>query len=239
MLEPKRKTADLSGKSVLVVEDDPSIAIGLRINLESEGYVVHMAEDGEQGLDLARTLSPDLIVLDVMLPKRNGLEVLHELRTEGRMMPIIILSAKAAEMDKVAGLELGAEDYVAKPFSLAELLARVRAALRRGHAPVVERRRTIMFGDIEVDVEARNVKRAGEPVEMTAREFDVLLCLINEKGRVLSRDDIFRRVWGPKHHGTPRTVDNFIQQLRAKLEADPQEPTFVLTVRGVGYRFDG
>jgi len=242
MLEPKRKTADLSGKRVLVVEDDPSIAIGLRINLESEGYVVHVAEDGEEGLELARTLEPDLIVLDVMLPKRNGLEVLHELRAEGQTMPIIILSAKAAEMDKVAGLELGAEDYVAKPFSLAELLARVRAALRRGHAPAAAmgaRRRVILFGEVEVDVDARNVKRGGEPVEMTAREFDVLVCLINERGRVLSRDDIFRRVWGPKHHGTPRTVDNFIQQLRAKLESDPQEPAHIQTVRGVGYRFDG
>ncbi len=239
MLEPKRKTADLSGKRVLVVEDDPSIAIGLRINLESEGYVVHLAEDGEAGLDLARSVEPDLIVLDVMLPKRNGLEVLHDLRAEGRTMPIIILSAKAAEMDKVAGLELGAEDYVAKPFSLAELLARVRAALRRGHGPPAERRRAILFGEVEVDVDARNVKRRGEPVEMTAREFDVLVCLIHERGRVLSRDDIFRRVWGPKHHGTPRTVDNFIQQLRAKLEADPQEPIHIQTVRGVGYRFDG
>lgn len=240
MLEPKRKTADLSGKRVLVVEDDPSIAIGLRINLESEGYVVNLAEDGEAGLDMARTLEPDLIVLDLMLPKRNGLEVLHDLRAEGRTMPIIILSAKAGEMDKVAGLELGAEDYVAKPFSLAELLARVRAALRRAHAgPPPERRPGIVFGDVEVDVAARNVKRAGAPVEMTAREFDVLVCLVNERGRVLSRDAIFRRVWGPKHHGTPRTVDNFIQQLRAKLEVDPQEPAYIQTVRGVGYRFDG
>ncbi len=241
MLELKRKIADLSGKRVLVIEDDPSIAIGLRINLESEGYLVHLAEDGESGLEMARTLDLDLIVLDVMLPKRNGLEVLHDLRAEGRTMPIIILSAKAAEMDKVAGLELGAEDYVAKPFSLAELLARVRAALRRGHAgaPSPSRRPGIVFGDVEVDVAARNVKRAGEPVEMTAREFDVLVCLVNERGRVLSRDDIFRRVWGPKHHGTPRTVDNFIQQLRAKLEVDPQEPAYIQTVRGVGYRFDG
>lgn len=239
MPEPKRKTADLSGKRVLVVEDDPSIAIGLRINLESEGYVVEVAEDGESGLALARTIEPDLIVLDVMLPKRNGLEVLHDLRAEGRTMPIIILSAKAGEMDKVAGLELGAEDYVAKPFSLAELLARVRAALRRGHAPAPPRRTGIVFGEVEVDVAARNVKRRGEAVDMTAREFDVLVCLMTERGRVLSRDDIFRRVWGPKHHGTPRTVDNFIQQLRAKLEADPQEPAYIQTVRGVGYRFDG
>ena len=239
MLEPTRKTADLSGKRVLVVEADPSLAIGLRINLESEGYIVDVAEDGERGLDLARTIEPDLIVLDVMLPKRNGLEVLHDLRAEGRTMPIIILSAKAGEMDKVAGLELGAEDYVAKPFSLAELLARVRAALRRGNAPPPTQRRGILFGDVEVDIAARNVKRNGEPVEMTAREFDVLVCLMNERGRVLSRDDIFRRVWGPKHHGTPRTVDNFIQQLRAKLEVDPQEPAYILTVRSVGYRFDG
>ncbi len=242
MLADKRKMADLTGKVVLIVEDDPSIAIGLRINLESEGYVVHLAEDGDLALTLARSLDPDLIVLDVMLPKRNGLEVLHDLRAEGRTMPIIILSAKAGEMDKVAGLELGAEDYVAKPFSLAELLARVRAALRRGHAmraPDRDRRRGIVFGEVEVDVAGRSVKRAGEPVDMTAREFDVLVCLMTEKGRVLSRDDIFRRVWGPKHHGTPRTVDNFIQQLRAKLETDPQEPTHIQTVRGVGYRFDG
>jgi DNA-binding response OmpR family regulator len=245
MMDPKRRSADLAGKRVLVVEDDASIAIGLRINLESEGYVVDLAEDGDLGLELARDLSPDLIVLDVMLPKRNGLEVLHQLRSEGRMMPIIILSAKSAEVDKVAGLELGAEDYVAKPFSLAELLARVRGALRRASAlagaPASsgDRRTQIAFGDVEVDVEGRTVKRGGRPVDITATEFDVLMCLVGERGKALSRDDIFRRVWGPNHHGTPRTVDNFIQQLRSKLESDPQDPAFIQTVRGVGYRFDG
>lgn len=240
MLDPKRKTADLTGKRVLVVEDDPSIAIGLRINLESEGYEVFVAEDGEVGLELARTKAPDLVVLDIMLPKKNGLEVLHTLRSEGAVMPIIILSAKSGEMDKVAGLELGAEDYVAKPFSLAELLARVRAGLRRGVAlPPPPPRERVLFGDVEVDVAGRSVRRAGQPVEFTATEFDVLLYLVSERGRALSREDIFRRVWGPNHHGTPRTVDNFIQQLRAKLEADPQEPVFIQTVRGVGYRFDG
>jgi DNA-binding response OmpR family regulator len=238
VMEAKRKSADLSGKRVLVVEDDASIAIGLRINLESEGYEVEVAEDGEKGLELARTTAPDLLVLDVMLPKKNGLEVLHELRGEGRTMPIIILSAKAGEMDKVAGLELGAEDYVGKPFSLAELLARVRAALRRGGSVIESRRARVSFGEVEVDLDARNVWKAGEIVDMTAREFDVLVCLMNERGRVVSRDEIFRRVWGPNHHGTPRTVDNFIQQLRAKLEIDPQEPRHILTVRGVGYRFD-
>lgn len=239
MLEAKRKTADLAGKRVLIVEDDASIALGLRINLESEGYDVHLAEDGDRALELARELSPDLMVLDVMLPKRNGLEVLHALRAEGRAVPVIILSAKAGEMDKVAGLELGAEDYVAKPFSLAELLARVRGALRRGPHAIEPKRNRVVFGDVEVDIDARSVKRAGAAVDLTATEFDVLLLLINERGKALSRDDIFRRVWGPNHHGTSRTVDNFIQQLRAKLEVDSQEPTFIQTVRGVGYRFDG
>jgi len=240
MTDPKRRSPDLAGKRVLVVEDDPSIAIGLRINLESEGYVVEVAEDGERALELVRSLTPDLIVLDVMLPKKNGLEVLHDLRAEGRTMPIIILSAKAAEMDKVAGLELGAEDYVAKPFSLAELLARVRGALRRA-TPATPRPATtrIVFGGVEIDVAGRTVKRAGASVDITATEFDVLMCLVGERGKALSREDIFRRVWGPNHHGTPRTVDNFIQQLRSKLEDDPQEPAHIVTVRGVGYRFDG
>jgi DNA-binding response OmpR family regulator len=240
MSDPKRRSQDLAGKRVLVVEDDPSIAIGLRINLESEGYVVDVAEDGERGLDLARSESPDLIVLDVMLPKKNGLELLHDLRAEGRIMPIIILSAKSNEMDKVAGLELGAEDYVAKPFSLAELLARVRGALRRA-APATPRPAStrFVFSDVEVDVAGRTVKRGGVSVEITATEFDVLMSLVAERGKALSREDIFRRVWGPNHHGTPRTVDNFIQQLRSKLEADPQEPQLIVTVRGVGYRFDG
>lgn len=240
--DTKRKAApSLEGSRVLVVEDDPSIAIGLRINLESEGYEVHVADDGERGLELARELEPHLIILDVMLPRRNGLEVLHQLRAEGRTTPIIILSAKSQEMDKVAGLELGAEDYVAKPFSLAELLARVRGSLRRSLANGREHERAksrFLFGDVEVDVLARTIKKKGEAVDVTATEFDVLYCLINERGRALSREDIFRRVWGPNHHGTPRTVDNFIQQLRAKLEDDPQEPVFIQTVRGVGYRFD-
>lgn len=236
--DSKRRTVSLEGRRVLVVEDDSSIAIGLRINLESEGYEVHVAEDGDRGLSLARSLEPDLVILDVMLPKRNGLEILHDLRAEGRMMPIIILSAKSGEMDKVAGLELGAEDYVAKPFSLAELLARVRGALRRRTMMSAERKARISFGDVEIDVAARTIKRRGAIVDVTATEFDVLMCLVNERGRALSREEIFRRVWGPNHHGTPRTVDNFIQQLRAKLEADPHDPAFIQTVRGVGYRFD-
>jgi DNA-binding response OmpR family regulator len=226
-------------RRVLVVEDDASITLGLRINLESEGYDVVEAEDGERGLEIARRERPDLVILDVMLPKMNGFQVLQAIRREGLMMPIIILSARTAEMDKVTGLELGAEDYVAKPFSLAELLARVRAALRRGPLPVQPPRSVLVFGDIRIDVAARTVTRAGAPVEMTATEFDLLLCLIEARGAALSRDAIFSRVWGPNHHGTPRTIDNFIQQLRAKLEAEPQRPRHVMTVRGIGYRFDG
>jgi len=222
------------GRSVLVVEDDASIALGLRINLEKEGYSVRIAGDGEAGLEAARATTPDLVILDVMLPNMNGFEVLQTLRREGFAMPIIVLSARTGEMDKVTGLELGAEDYVAKPFSLAELLARVRAALRRGRAPS----RSFSFEDVIINAEAREVTRARQVVEMTATEFDVLMCLIDARGRALTREAIFQKVWGPNHHGTPRTIDNFIQQLRAKLEKSPQEPKHFHTVRGVGYRFD-
>jgi len=226
-------------RRVLVVEDDASIMLGLRINLEAEGYTVLQAEDGEKGLSMARTERPDLVILDVMLPKLNGLQVLQNVRRDGLAMPIIVLSARTAEMDKVIGLELGAEDYVAKPFSLAELLARVKAALRRGPRIVEAARMVHEFGNVRVDVAARTLTRDGVPVELTATEFDLLLCLIEARGVALGRDAIFARVWGPTHHGTPRTIDNFVQQLRAKLEPDPQRPRYVVTVRGVGYRFDG
>jgi DNA-binding response OmpR family regulator len=233
--------APVARRRILVVEDDPSISLGLRINLEAEGFEVLAAEDGESGLDAARSAHPDLVILDVMLPKMNGFQVLQAIRREGLTMPIIVLSARSAEMDKVTGLELGAEDYVAKPFSLAELLARVRAALRRvrgQEAPARPIRPVHAFDDVRVDVAARTVTRAGSAVEITATEFDLLLCLIEARGVALTRDAIFTRVWGPNHHGTQRTIDNFMQQLRAKLEIDPQRPRHLLTVRGVGYRFD-
>jgi DNA-binding response OmpR family regulator len=231
----------ISGRSkrVLVVEDDASITLGLRINLEAEGHMVLAAENGESGLEIARRDPPDLVILDVMLPTMNGFQVLQAIRREGLMMPIIMLSARTGEMDKVTGLELGAEDYVAKPFSLAELLARVRAALRRGPRPPEAPRSVHVFEDVRVDIAARTVTRGGSPLEMTATEFDLLVCLIEARGVALHREAIFTRVWGPNHHGTPRTIDNFIQQLRAKLEPDPQHPRHLVTVRGIGYRFDG
>jgi DNA-binding response OmpR family regulator len=226
-------------RRVLVIEDDESIMLGLRINLQTEGYTVLEADDGAKGLALAREERPDVVILDVMLPTMNGFQVLQAIRREGLPMPIILLSARTGEMDKVTGLELGAEDYVAKPFSLAELLARVRAALRRGPRPVESSQLVHLFGDTRVDIAARTVTRLDGPVDMTATEFDLLLCLIEARGVALSRDAIFTRVWGPNHHGTPRTIDNFIQQLRAKLEPEPQRPRHLITVRGIGYRFDG
>ncbi len=233
----RRSSEGLEGRHVLVVEDDPAIALGLRINLEAEGYRVSLADDGEVGLGIIRSEHPDLVLLDVMLPKKNGFEVIHELRAEGVSVPIIVLSARTGEMDKVTGLELGAEDYVAKPFSLAELLARVRVALRRTRK--VPKAELVRFSSVEVDISARSVKREGAIVDLTATEFDVMMCLVGNRGKALSREDIFRKVWGPNHHGTPRTIDNFMQQLRQKLEGDPSAPRHFLTVRGVGYRFDG
>jgi DNA-binding response OmpR family regulator len=225
-----------AAKTVLVVEDDESIALGLEMNLSSEGYRVVGARDGERGLALARETDLDLIILDVMLPRLNGYEVLRSLRNERRTMPIIMLSARGAEMDKVMGLELGAEDYVTKPFGLAELLARVKAVLRRdaiarGDAAQVQ------AGELNINASTREVRRQGAPVELTATEFDVLLCLVEAGGRVLSREQIQAKVWGPAHHGTPRTIDNFILQLRTKLEDAPTAPRHIVTVRGVGYRF--
>jgi DNA-binding response OmpR family regulator len=221
------------------VEDDPSIAMGLELNLAAEGYAVATAFDGEQGLHLARTGAIDLIILDVMLPRINGFEVIRLLRSEGRRVPVIMLSARGAEIDKVMGLELGAEDYITKPFGVAELLARVRAVFRReGRSPREDAPKVVLsVGYLEINRGTREVFREGQSIDLTGTEFDILVCLVEAEGRVLSREEIQAKVWGPSHHGTPRTVDNFILQLRAKIEADPSAPTHILTVRGRGYRF--
>ncbi|KYF69993.1 response regulator transcription factor [Sorangium cellulosum] len=225
-----------SARTVLLVEDDPSIAMGLEMNLTAEGYRILVAEDGEAGLALARAGGIDLIIIDVMLPRLNGFELLRILRSERRTLPVIMLSARGAEMDKVMGLELGAEDYITKPFSLAELLARVKAVLRRD-AIARANAEQLRAGDIVIDPATREVRRGDALIELTATEFDVLLCLAEAAGRVLSREQIQAKVWGPTHHGTPRTIDNFILQLRNKLEDDAAAPRHLVTVRGVGYRF--
>jgi two-component system, OmpR family, alkaline phosphatase synthesis response regulator PhoP len=223
--------------TILVVEDDPSITMGLELNLVAEGFRVLLAQDGESGLELARQTGVDLVILDVMLPKLNGFELLRTLRGEGNDLPVMMLSARGAELDKVMGLELGAEDYVTKPFGLAELLARVRAILRRNGKIRAERDQALRTGDLEINVATREVKRGSRLVDLTATEFEVLLCLVEAQGRVLSREEIQAEVWGPGHHGTTRTVDNFILQLRAKIEEQPTDPKHLVTVRGVGYRF--
>lgn len=232
---------------ILVVEDDESIALALKLNLEAEGYAVSWEADGESGLGAARSADPDLVILDVMLPKKNGLEVVRQLRSEGRLVPVIMLSARGAESDKVLGLELGAEDYITKPFGLAELFARVKAVLRRApraplengqhERPKSERPEPLEVADLVIDPGTRQVHKAGVSVGLTATEFDVLWCLVEAGGQVLSRDQIQVRVWGPDHHGTLRTIDNFLLQLRNKLETDPGAPRHLITVRGVGYRF--
>jgi len=206
------------------------------MNLEREGYSVELAEDGELGLERAHTGEFDLVILDIMLPKLNGYEVLDALRKQGSRTPVLLLSARSSEMDKVMGLDLGADDYVPKPFSVAELLARVRAALRRNMVQTPDER--WHMGDVEVDPARHVVRKQNQEVELTAKEFEVLQLLKNARGRVLSRQAIFDHVWGDSHHGTLRTIDNFVSQLRSKLEADPADPRHLLTVRGVGYRLD-
>lgn len=226
-----------TAKTVLIVEDDESIAMGLEMNLSAEGYRVLVATDGESGLAQAKDPGIDLLILDVMLPKLNGFELLRMLRADRHTMPVIMLSARGAEMDKVMGLELGAEDYITKPFGLAELLARVKAVLRRDAIARGDDTNPVRAADLEIEPARREVRRGGQLVELTATEFDILLCLVNAGGRVLTREQLQATVWGPGHHGTPRTVDNFILQLRTKLEESPTNPHHIITVRGVGYRF--
>ena len=231
----------MSGERILIVEDDPSILRGLDLNLAMEGYKVRTAADGEEGLRIARTEKPDLLIVDVMLPRLGGLELLRELRKEDPEMPILILSAKGQEQDKVAGLALGADDYVVKPFGLKELLARIGAALRRrratGEKPADRSLRR--FGDVEIDLGERRVTVAGEVRSLTAREFDLLAFFVAHPGRVFSREQLTRAVWGSLYIGTERTVDNFVARLRGHIGDDAERPRWLETVRGVGYRFNG
>jgi len=222
---------------ILVIEDDRAIALGLKLNLRKEGHEVRLAQDGDEGLQMSLAGDVDLIVLDVMLPKRNGYELLRELRQRGNAASVLMLTAKGTESDKILGLKLGADDYLAKPFGLGELLARVQALLRRRPADPRAHER-VRFGEVEIDLGAQTVQRAGAPVEFTAQEFRVLRYFIESRGRALSREEILARCWGAEYGGTPRTVDNFIRSLRVKLEANPEEPRHILTVRGHGYRFE-
>ena len=219
---------------ILVVEDDPAIVFGLRKNLEYEGYEVLVAVDGEDGLQQAIDARPDLIVLDIMLPKVNGYEICETLRKNDIEIPVIFLSAKAQEQDKILGLDLGGDDYLTKPFSVGELLARIKTILRRVSSDGDD---SVTFGDVEVDVSGQSVLLRGKPVQLTSKEFELLRFLIQSEGKVLPREAILNKVWGYNYYGTSRTIDNFITRLRQKIEDDVNQPRYIVTVRGVGYKF--
>ena len=244
------------GPMVAIVEDDEAIAEGLALNLKLQGYRTEVMGDGETARKRIETGAPDLVLLDISLPKQSGLWVLERLREAEDQVPVIVLSARQDEYDKVAALQLGADDYVTKPFALAELLARIVAVLRRArHAskptegvadaksvdtlepPVSDAGPILSFGDVIVDLDTRTVSRSGKSVRLTHLEFELLSFFCRSSRRVYSRENLLREVWGLRQAGQARTVDNFMAQLRSKLEVDPERPRHLLTVRGSGYRF--
>lgn len=227
-----------ANETILIVEDDPAIRMGLEMNLRHEGYRVLSGEDVSTGLKLARDPGVDLILLDLMLPDGSGLDMLRSLRQEEREIPILILTARGLERDKVKGLDLGADDYITKPFGLAELLSRIGAALRRERQRRQQQSREVLgFDEVTIDPAKREIHRRGKPVKLTVREFDLALHLVEHPDRVFSRDQLLIAIWGMDYEGTTRTVDNFISSIRAKLERDPAHPAHFITVHGVGYRF--
>jgi DNA-binding response OmpR family regulator len=223
---------------ILIVEDEPNMVAGLRDNFEYEGYQVVSAFDGKEGLETALKESPDLVVLDVMMPKMSGLDVCKQLKARRPSIPIIMLTARGQEVDKVVGLELGADDYVTKPFSIRELLARVKAVLRRSHTVPKDQER-FSFADVSVDMRRCQVQRSGHEIEMSAKEFELLKYFICHPGETLSRDRLLQDVWGYDKFPTTRTVDAHIVHLRQKLEPNPEQPRFFLTIHGTGYKFVG
>jgi DNA-binding response OmpR family regulator len=236
----------LNVSKVLVVEDEPTLLDTLEYNLVRQGYNVCTAADGHKALEMARQEGPDLVVLDVMLPGLDGFEVCRILRQE-MSVPILMLTARDEGVDKVVGLEVGADDYMTKPFSMRELLARVKALLRRvcltreemaAEDEAVDGHR-LVFGDLTVDLDRCEVSRGGEPLRLKPKEYDLLVFLARNRGMVLSRDLILERVWGWDYSGGSRTVDVHVRWLREKIEPDPADPVRIVTVRGVGYRFEG
>ena len=221
-------------ETVLIIEDDAALSRGLKDNFAFGGYHVLLAADGERGLALAVDQRPDLIVLDLMLPRMNGYEVCRRLRRERIATPILVLTAKSEESDVVLGLELGADDYVKKPFSVRELLARAEVLLRRGRAGEPER---LAFGPYVLDMAARALTKQGKPVEVSPKEFALLHFFLQRAGQALSREEILNRVWGYDVTVTPRSIDRFVATLRRKIEADPHHPEFILTAREFGYKF--
>ena len=228
----------MSESRILIIEDEPDLLRGLELNLKAEGYTVLTAVRGDSGLEQALRERPELVLLDVMLPGMNGLDVCRELRGRGFEAPIIMLTARAEELDRVLGLEIGADDYVTKPFGLRELLARIRVRLRR-HAPADNGDSKLRFGEIEVDFDRHEATRRDKRVELTGKEFEVLKFLARHRGEIVTRDRLLDEVWGYETYPTTRTVDNHILRLRQKLEEDPANPRYILSVYGEGYKFVG
>jgi two-component system alkaline phosphatase synthesis response regulator PhoP len=227
------------GPRILLIEDEPSLVLTLTDRLAAEGYAVDSAEDGAEGFSRALEGAYDLVLLDVMLPGKNGFDVCRDLRQRGVETPILMLTARSQVVDKVVGLKLGADDYLPKPFDFAELSARIEALLRRSRMPVAARTGSYRMGDVEVDFARGEVRRSGEPVELTALEFKLLVYFVEHRGRVLTREQLLDEVWGYEATPVSRTVDVHVAALRQKIEADPKRPAFLLTVHGRGYRFAG
>ena len=234
----------MTGEKILVVEDEQNILEAIKYSMNAEGFEVYGAEDGERGLEIAREISPDLVILDVMLPKLDGFEVCRILRRDDMDIPVFMLTAKAEEIDRVVGLEIGADDYITKPFSMRELLARVRNALRRSSRSGLGRDNSssgndvIQVGNLNIDLTG-HITRIGEKlIDLKPREFDLLVMLASSRGRVFTREQILERLWGHDYIGDSRTVDVHIRWIREKIEEDPSTPKKIVTVRGVGYRFD-
>ena len=231
----------MAGERILIVEDEPAVARGLEYALTKEGFVVLQAATGQQALDLAHTRDPHLILLDIRLPDISGFDVCRQLRSEGARQPILMLTACDEEVDKVLGLELGADDYVVKPYSLRELTSRIRALLRRAYGELATASvgGRLRFGDVEIDLERLQVTRHGKRVDLTPTEFRLLRYLVSNPGRPLSREELIEAVWGyASDIGSDRTVDVHVRHLRQKLEEDPADPRWLMTVRGVGYKFE-
>jgi DNA-binding response OmpR family regulator len=222
---------------LLIVEDDPAMARALRDGFASEGYAVTVAGDGAEALELALRGAFDAILLDVMLPRMSGLEICRRLRDAGSEAPILVLTARSQEADKVQGLRLGADDYVTKPFSFVELTARVEALLRRARRPAEPE--TARFGDVEIDFRRLRATRAGAPLELAPREYAILACLLARRGEVVTRDQLLQVAWGYERPPLTRTVDMHVAKLRRKIERDPSAPEWIVTVHRVGYRFAG
>jgi DNA-binding response OmpR family regulator len=222
-------------ETILIIEDDPAMLRGLKDNFEFKGYCVLTAADGEEGLNLALNKKPDLILLDIMLPKINGYEICRLVRQEKLDMPIIMLTAKGEESDVVLGLNLGADDYVTKPFSIKELLARVAAFLRRSKQTEQD---IYEFADFRLDIPARKFTRKGKEIELSPKEFRLMELFVKRIGRALTRDEILNAVWGYDCIVTPRSIDRFVATLRNKIERDPHNPVFIHTIREVGYKFE-